>query len=64
LALIAVAAVTMCDRQRWGIAVVLASFPVVYSAVVAMQAVRNDRTIMLGLPPLAVLGALAIQPLR
>jgi 4-amino-4-deoxy-L-arabinose transferase-like glycosyltransferase len=63
LALVAVAAVTMCDRQRRRVAVVLASFPVVYSAVVAMQAVRNDRTIMLVLPPLAVLGALAIQPL-
>lgn len=31
-------------------------------AVVSMQAVRNDRTIMLILPPLAVLAALAIEP--
>jgi SAM-dependent methyltransferase len=36
--------------------------PVIYGAVVAMQAVRNDRTIMLILPPLAVLAALAIEP--
>jgi hypothetical protein len=63
MALVAVAAVTMCDRQRWPVAVVLASFPVGYSALVAMQAVRNDRTIMLVLPPLAVHGTLAIQPL-
>jgi 4-amino-4-deoxy-L-arabinose transferase-like glycosyltransferase len=63
LALVAVAAVTMCDRQRWRVAVVLGSFPVIYSAVVAMQAVRNDRTIMLVVPPLAVLAALAVKPL-
>jgi 4-amino-4-deoxy-L-arabinose transferase-like glycosyltransferase len=63
LALVAVVAVTICDRQRWRVAVVLGSFPVIYSAVVAMQAVRNDRTIMLVLPPLAVLAALAIEPL-
>lgn len=63
LALVAVVAVTVWDRQRWRAAVVLGSFPVIYSAVVAMQAVRNDRTIMLVLPPLAVLAALAIEPL-
>ncbi|MDT7595392.1 MAG: hypothetical protein QOJ06_938 [Pseudonocardiales bacterium] len=63
LALVAVLAVTIWDRQRWRTAVVLGSFPVIYSAVVAMQAVRNDRTIMLILPPLAVLAALAIEPL-
>src|SRR5437763_8074782 len=63
LALVAVVAVTVWDRQRWRVAVVLTSFPVIYSAVIAMQAVRNDRTIMLVLPPLAVLAALAIEPL-
>jgi hypothetical protein len=63
LAVVAVAAVAMCHRQRWRVAVVLGSFPIIYSAVVAMQAVRNDRTIMLVLPPLAVLAALAIEPL-
>jgi 4-amino-4-deoxy-L-arabinose transferase-like glycosyltransferase len=63
LALVAVVAVTVWDRQRWRVAAVLASFPVIYSAVVALQSVRNDRTIMLVLPPLAVLAALAIEPL-
>jgi 4-amino-4-deoxy-L-arabinose transferase-like glycosyltransferase len=63
LALIAVVAVAICDRQRRRIAVVLGSFPALYGAVVAMQSVRNDRTIMLVLPPLAVLAALAIEPL-
>jgi hypothetical protein len=63
LALVAVVAVTIWDRQRWRAAVVLGSFPVIYSAVVAMQSVRNDRTIMLVLAPLAVLAALAIEPL-
>ncbi|HXT46720.1 MAG TPA: glycosyltransferase family 39 protein [Pseudonocardiaceae bacterium] len=63
LALVAVVAVTVWDRQRWRVAVVLGSFPVIYSAVVAMQSVRNDRTIMLVLAPLAVLAALAIEPL-
>ncbi len=62
LALTAVVVVTVWARQRWRAAVVLGSFPVIYGAVVAMQAVRNDRTIMLILPPLAVLAALAIEP--
>lgn len=63
LVVVAVVAITMFDRQRWRVAVVLGSFPVIYSAVVAMQAVRNDRTIMLVLPPLAVFAGLAIEPL-
>ncbi|MDQ3899347.1 MAG: glycosyltransferase family 39 protein [Actinomycetota bacterium] len=62
LAVVAVVAVAS-HRQRWRVAVVLGSFPIIYSAVVAMQAVGNDRTIMLVLPPLAVLAALAIEPL-
>lgn len=49
-------------RKRWRLALVLASFPLAYGAVVSMQAVRNDRTIMLLVPPLAVLAALAVQP--
>jgi hypothetical protein len=63
LALVAVVAVAMWDRQRWRTTVVLVSFPVIYSVAVAMQTVRNDRTIMLVLPPLAVLAAFAIEPL-
>lgn len=61
LAFVALVAVIMCDRQRWRVAVLLSCFPAVYSAVVALQAVRNDRTIMLILPPLAVLGVLAVE---
>jgi hypothetical protein len=63
LALAAVVVLRVWARQRWRAAVVLGSFPVIYGAGVAMQAVRNDRTIMLLLPPLAVLTALTIEPL-
>ncbi|MDQ4092375.1 MAG: glycosyltransferase family 39 protein, partial [Actinomycetota bacterium] len=50
-------------RQRWRLALVLISFPLAYGTLISLQAVRNDRTIMLILPPLAVLAALATQPL-
>ncbi|HEU0086261.1 MAG TPA: glycosyltransferase family 39 protein [Pseudonocardiaceae bacterium] len=63
LALAGLIAVGTGARQHWRAAVVVASFPVVYGAVVAMQAVRNDRTILLLLPPLAVLAGLAVPPL-
>jgi hypothetical protein len=61
LVLLAMAGV-VAVRQRWRLALVLASFPLAYGAAVSMQAVRNDRTIMLVVPPLAVLAALAAQP--
>ncbi|MDT7705414.1 MAG: hypothetical protein QOG20_1021 [Pseudonocardiales bacterium] len=50
-------------RHRWRPAVVLAAFPVVYGAFIAAQVVRNDRTLMLLLPGLAVLAALAVEAL-
>ncbi|HEX2297919.1 MAG TPA: glycosyltransferase family 39 protein, partial [Pseudonocardiaceae bacterium] len=50
-------------RQHWRAAVVLASFPLVYGAVVSMQTVRNERTILLVLPALAVLAGPAVEPI-
>jgi 4-amino-4-deoxy-L-arabinose transferase-like glycosyltransferase len=43
---------------RWRPVLLLATFPVVYGALAATQAVRNDRTILLLLPSLAVLAGL------
>lgn len=62
LVLLAIAGL-VAARQRWRLALVLSSFPLAYAATVSMQAVRNDRTILLILPPLAVLAALATQPI-
>lgn len=42
---------------RWRPGILLSAFPLVYGAFVAGQAVRNDRTILLVLPHLAVLAA-------
>jgi hypothetical protein len=61
LVLLAIAGLAAA-RRRWRLALVLASFPVAYGVTISMQAVRNDRTVMLILPPLAVLAALAAQP--
>ena len=48
---------------HWRAATVVASFPLVYGAAVSMQAVRNERTILLVLPGLAVLAGLAVEPI-
>ncbi len=61
LVLLAIAGLIIA-RQRWRLMLVFTSYPLVYGAVVAMQAVRNDRTILLILPALAVLAGLAAQP--
>jgi hypothetical protein len=50
--------------RRWRIAAVLLAFPVLYGVVVGLQTVRNDRTIMLILPPLAILAAFLAERLR
>ncbi len=63
LAIAGMVAGMVAARQRWRLALVLASFPLAYGVTVSMQAVRNDRTILLILPPLAVLAALAAQPI-
>ncbi|MGH4015538.1 MAG: glycosyltransferase family 39 protein [Pseudonocardiaceae bacterium] len=63
LALAGVLAVARYQRHSWRAALVVASFPLGYGAVVSMQAVRNDRTILLVLPALAVLAGLAVQPI-
>ncbi|OLF16787.1 ArnT family glycosyltransferase [Actinophytocola xanthii] len=57
-------AVALLMREKWRIAAILLAFPVVYSASVSMQVVRNDRTIMLILPPLAVLAAFLVERVR
>lgn len=51
-------------RDRWRVAAILLAFPVVYGVAVGMQTVRNDRTIMLVLPPLAVLAAFLVERMR
>lgn len=43
---------------RWRPVLLLSTFPVVYGAFVALQAVRNDRTILVLLPNLAALAGL------
>lgn len=62
LAVAAVVVVAVSAREKWRVATVLASFPITYGTAVALQTVPNDRTIMLILPPLAVLTALAVEP--
>ncbi|MGH4023690.1 MAG: glycosyltransferase family 39 protein [Pseudonocardiaceae bacterium] len=63
LAVAGAIAVARHRGQHWRAATVVASFPLVYGAVVAMQAVRNERTILLVLPGLAVLAGLAVEPI-
>lgn len=63
LAVAGLVAVVRQQRQQCRAAAVVASFPLVYGAVVAAAAVRNDRTILLVLPALAVLAGLAVQPM-
>ena len=46
---------------QWRGALVLAVFPVTYGAAVSTLTVRNDQTVMLILPPLAVLAGLAVD---
>jgi hypothetical protein len=55
------AALAMGHRR---IAAVLLAFPVAYAAFVSTMAVRNDRTIMIVLPVLAVFAGYAVQWLR
>lgn len=57
-------ALAVTARDRWPLAVILLAFPVVYGVVVSLQTVRNDRTIMLVLPPLAVLAAFLAERAR
>ncbi|HEX2130050.1 MAG TPA: glycosyltransferase family 39 protein [Actinophytocola sp.] len=56
--------VALVLRDRWPVAVILLAFPVVYGVSIAMQTVRNDRTAMLLLAPLAVLPALVVERLK
>jgi hypothetical protein len=63
-ALAGLVAVGFLVRDRWPVAAILLAFPVVYGISVSMQTVRNDRTIMLILPPLAVLAAFLVERLR
>lgn len=63
LAVAGAAAVARHRRRHWRAAAVIASFPLVYGAVGSMQAVRNERTILLVLPGLAVLAGLAVEPI-
>jgi hypothetical protein len=60
-ALAGLAAVAVVRRDRWRVAAVLLAFPVVYGGFIAAQTVRNDRTAMLLLPPLAVLAAFLVE---
>ena len=68
VALAFAAAVLFLLRRRtgdqWRPAAVLLAFPLVYGAVVSTLPVRNDQTILLVLPPLAVLAGLAVPSLR
>ncbi|MGH3909025.1 MAG: ArnT family glycosyltransferase [Pseudonocardiaceae bacterium] len=63
LALAGLIAVARHRRHQWRAVAVVASFPLVYGTAVSMQAVRNDRTMLLVLPALAVLAALAVEPI-
>lgn len=63
-ALAGLVAVGFLVRDRWPVAAILLAFPVVYGISVGLQTVRNDRTIMLILPPLAVLAAFLVERLR
>lgn len=51
-------------RQHWRPSAVLVTFPLVYGVAIATLPVRNDQTVMLVLPPLAVLAGLAVESLR
>ncbi|GAB3445568.1 ArnT family glycosyltransferase [Actinophytocola sediminis] len=64
LAVAGLVALAITMRDRWPVAVILLAFPVVYGVAVGLQTVRNDRTIMLILPPLAVLAAFLVERLR
>lgn len=68
LVALAFAAAVGCLLRRadnqWRPAVVLLAFPLVYGVVVSTLPVRNDQTIMLILPPLAILAGLAVPALR
>lgn len=57
-------AIALTLRDRWRVAAILLAFPVVYGVAVGMQSVRNDRTIMLVLPALAVLAAFVVERIR
>lgn len=59
-----VVALAVVARERWPLGMILLAFPVVYGVAVSLQTVRNDRTIMLVLPPLAVLAAFLVHRLR
>lgn len=63
-ALAGLVAIGIAARDRWPVAAILLAFPVVYGVFVGMQTVRNDRTIMLVLPPLAVLAAFLVEQMR
>ncbi|MGI8536497.1 MAG: ArnT family glycosyltransferase [Mycobacteriales bacterium] len=49
------------EDVRWRGALVLAAFPLVYGGAISTLAVRNDQTVMLVLPPLAMLAGLAVD---
>ncbi|HEX2296982.1 MAG TPA: glycosyltransferase family 39 protein, partial [Pseudonocardiaceae bacterium] len=63
LAVAGLVAMARQQRQQWRAVAVVASFPLVYGAAVAAAPVRNDRTILLVLPALAVLAGLAVPPI-
>lgn len=63
-ALAGLVAIGIAARDRWPVAAILLAFPVVYAVSVGMQTVRNDRTIMLILPPLAVLAAFLVERMK
>lgn len=49
------------DDPVWRGVLVLAAFPLVYGGAISTLAVRNDQTVMLVLPPLAMLAGLAVH---
>lgn len=58
-ALAAAGLAILLRHRRYGVAAVVMAFPVVYGTAIAMQPVRNARTILLLIPFLAVLGGVA-----
>jgi hypothetical protein len=61
LAAVGIVAVVAAFGQHWRVVAVLLAFPVVYGAFVATMVVRNDRTIMILLPVMAVFAGHGVQ---
>jgi 4-amino-4-deoxy-L-arabinose transferase-like glycosyltransferase len=64
LALAALGVGAALAAGRWRVTAVLLAFPVGYAAFVSTMVVRNDRTIMVVLPVLAVFAGFAVQWVR